>query len=168
VLRLRFADFSRATRSHTLPHPTARTQAVLDAARALLAEATPLIERRGLTLMGLAVANVLDDLPMQLSLPLEGDDGGAEVELEAATSGHYSNQLGGKEYRFVSQPVSMINDYYPGPQPRFVTKWEFADAASYLAPTPYTNWTLTVKQGDWQDATGIDLTLSGVLLQNPS
>ena len=30
VLRLRFGDFSRATRSHTLPHATAHTQTILD------------------------------------------------------------------------------------------------------------------------------------------
>ena len=47
VLRLRFDDFSRATRSHTLPRATAQTQTILAAARALLATATPMIERRG-------------------------------------------------------------------------------------------------------------------------
>jgi DNA polymerase-4 len=71
VLRLRFDDFSRATRSHTLAHPTARTQTVLAAARALLAAAQPLIEQRGLTLIGLAIANLDDDLPMQLVLPFD-------------------------------------------------------------------------------------------------
>jgi len=81
VLRLRFDDYSRATRSHTLPHPTARTATVLDAARALLAAATPLIERRGLTLIGIAVANLEDDLPIQLCLPLERDD---SILLDAA------------------------------------------------------------------------------------
>jgi DNA polymerase-4 len=34
VLRLRFDDFSRATRSHTLPYPTASTRTILDAAGA--------------------------------------------------------------------------------------------------------------------------------------
>jgi DNA polymerase-4 len=71
VLRLRFDDFSRATRSHTLPHATARTQAVLGAARGLLADSLPLIRRRGLTLIGITVANLDDDLPLQLSLPLD-------------------------------------------------------------------------------------------------
>ena len=37
VLRLRFDDFTRATRSHTLPRPTDDTAAVLAALRALLA-----------------------------------------------------------------------------------------------------------------------------------
>ena len=55
VLRLRFDDFSRATRSHTLPHATAQTQAILDTARALLATVMPMIEREGLTLVGVAV-----------------------------------------------------------------------------------------------------------------
>ena len=58
VLRLRFADFSRATRSHTLPRPTAHTQTILGAARALLAEARPLIAEQGLTLVGIAVGNL--------------------------------------------------------------------------------------------------------------
>jgi DNA polymerase-4 len=69
VLRLRFDDFSRATRSHTLPGPTARTETILATARALLATAAPLIERRGLTLVGVAVANLDDDTTLQLPLP---------------------------------------------------------------------------------------------------
>ena len=71
VLRLRFDDFSRATRSFTLKRATAETQAVLDTSRALLATAMPLIERRGLTLVGIAVANLEDDCPAQLVLPFD-------------------------------------------------------------------------------------------------
>jgi DNA polymerase-4 len=74
VLRLRFGDFTRATRSLTLPHPTARTDTILAAARRLLADARPLTERRGLTLIGLAVTNLADirSIPaVQLPLPLE-------------------------------------------------------------------------------------------------
>jgi DNA polymerase-4 len=81
VLRLRFDDFSRATRSHTLPWGTAHTETILGAARMLLANATPTIERRGLTLLGLAVANLADDCPVQLVLPLNRVCGGA---LDAA------------------------------------------------------------------------------------
>lgn len=81
VLRLRFADFSRATRSYTLPHPTADTQAILDALRGLLGAAAPTIERRGLTLIGIAVANLDDGRAIQLSLPLDGYPGGS---LDAA------------------------------------------------------------------------------------
>jgi DNA polymerase-4 len=81
VLRLRFGDFSRATRSHTLQRPTAHTQTILSTARWLLAGATPEIERRGLTLVGVAVANLDDDGALQLVLPLDRFSGSA---LDAA------------------------------------------------------------------------------------
>jgi DNA polymerase-4 len=81
VLRLRFGDFSRATRSHTLPRPTAHTQTILLTARWLLATAMPEIERRGLTLVGIAVANLEDDGALQLVLPFDRHSGAA---LDAA------------------------------------------------------------------------------------
>ncbi|MDQ1520762.1 MAG: polymerase, partial [Actinomycetota bacterium] len=71
VLRVRFDDFSRATRSHTLPRATAHTETVLAAVRGLLAIATPMIEQRGLTLVGIAVANLGDGKTVQLALPLD-------------------------------------------------------------------------------------------------
>jgi DNA polymerase-4 len=70
VLRLRFDDFSRATRSRTLPYPTPQTEPILAAARALLMKATPMIERRGLTLVGVALTNLEDGHAIQLALPL--------------------------------------------------------------------------------------------------
>ena len=60
VLRLRFADFSRATRSRTLPDATAAAEPILAAARALLGAATPMIEDQGLTMLGLSVTNLVD------------------------------------------------------------------------------------------------------------
>ena len=69
VLRLRFDDFGRVTRSHTLPRATASTDAVLAAARELVAAAAPLIAERGLTLVGFAVANIDRDGAAQLELP---------------------------------------------------------------------------------------------------
>jgi DNA polymerase-4 len=81
VLRLRFDDFSRATRSHTLPRATSRTQTILTVARGLLATAMPMIERRGLTLVGLAVCNLDDDNAVQLTLPFDRYSGDA---LDAA------------------------------------------------------------------------------------
>jgi DNA polymerase-4 len=74
VLRLRFDDYTRATRSHTLPQATAHTETVLAAARGLLGGALPLIERRGLTLVGIAVANLENDDAVQLSLPFARRD----------------------------------------------------------------------------------------------
>src|SRR5712691_944388 len=75
VLRLRFDDFSRATRSHTLPFPTAHTQTILATVRALLTTAMPMIERQGLTLVGVAVANLDNDSAVQLVLPFDRHSG---------------------------------------------------------------------------------------------
>jgi DNA polymerase-4 len=80
VLRLRFDDFSRATRSHTLAQPTAHTQTLLEAARGLLTATLPMIASRGITLVGVAVGN-LDDGAEQLALPFDQFGGG---ELDAA------------------------------------------------------------------------------------
>jgi DNA polymerase-4 len=68
VLRLRFADFKRATRSHTLGEPTDRTETVLAAARTLLSAAAPLVEHRGITLVGVALTNLESAGPGQLPL----------------------------------------------------------------------------------------------------
>jgi DNA polymerase-4 len=77
VLRLRFGDFERATRSHTLPFATASTQAILATARALLSTAMPLVERHGITLIGCSVAMLEDARTRQLLL-------GPEEALDAA------------------------------------------------------------------------------------
>jgi DNA polymerase-4 len=69
VLRLRFDDFSRATRSHTLPYATQETEPILTAVRALLTTAMPTIQRRGITLVGVALGNLEDAGAMQLVLP---------------------------------------------------------------------------------------------------
>jgi DNA polymerase-4 len=81
VLRLRFDDFSRVSRSHTLPQATAHTQTILDTARGLLAAATPMIERQGLTLVGVAVSNLNKDGAVQLVLPFDHQ---SASELDAA------------------------------------------------------------------------------------
>ena len=81
VLRLRFDDFSRATRSHTLPYATCNTQAILTAARGLLASAVPLIARRGITLVGVSVGNLAEGRAVQLALPFDRRDDDA---LDAA------------------------------------------------------------------------------------
>jgi DNA polymerase-4 len=71
TLRLRFDDFSRATRSHTMPYATAETPAILATARGLVAAAMPMIERRGITLVGVALGNLGDGHAIQLALPFE-------------------------------------------------------------------------------------------------
>lgn len=73
VLRLRFDDFTRATRSHTLPWATSSTQPILAAARRLVASAAPVIAERGLTLVGFAVSGIDRSGSQQLMLPLPGE-----------------------------------------------------------------------------------------------
>jgi len=75
TLRLRFDDFSRATRSHTLLRATAHTQTILDTARRLLSVARPMIDQQGLTLVGVAVGNLDDDEAVQLALPFDQHSG---------------------------------------------------------------------------------------------
>ena len=81
ILRLRFGDYTRATRSQTLPYATAHTYEILVTARGLLAAATPMIERHGLTLVGISLTNLEDDAAVQLTLPFDGRLHGA---LDAA------------------------------------------------------------------------------------
>jgi DNA polymerase-4 len=71
VLRLRFDDFSRATRSYTLPQATANTATILATGRALLAIAGPMIQSRGITLVGVAVSNLENGGAVQLVLPFD-------------------------------------------------------------------------------------------------
>ena len=71
VLRMRFDDFSRATRSRTMTEATARTATILLTARALVTVATPMIASRGLTLIGVALTNLGEGEAIQLPLPFD-------------------------------------------------------------------------------------------------
>jgi DNA polymerase IV len=77
VLRLRFDDYSRATRSHTLVQSTAQTLPILATARGLLLAAWPMIERQGLTLVGVSVGNLDHRGAVQLALPFDRYHGSA-------------------------------------------------------------------------------------------
>jgi DNA polymerase IV len=69
VLRLRFGDYSRATRSYTMAEPTSQTHTILVTATGLLSLSRPTIKRRGLTLIGIALTNLSDQGAVQLTLP---------------------------------------------------------------------------------------------------
>jgi len=71
TIRLRFGDFSRGTRSHTVPEATAHTQTILAVARGLMAAAAATIARRGITLLGISLSNLDDAGAIQLALPLD-------------------------------------------------------------------------------------------------
>jgi DNA polymerase-4 len=84
VLRLRFGDYARATRSRTMARATADTEPILATARTLLSVAWPLVEERGLTLVGVALTNLEDVAGMQLALPF---DHRRDLALDAAVDG---------------------------------------------------------------------------------
>jgi DNA polymerase-4 len=102
VLRLRFADYTRATRSHTLAEATAHTGTLLAAARTLLAAVLPMLLERGVTLIGVSLAGLHDDGVVQLALPFDRAGGpdldatldsvrdrfGSEAVTRAARLGH--------------------------------------------------------------------------------
>lgn len=90
VLRLRFADFVRATRSHTLVQPTAETEVLLATARLLLTTAMPTITTRGVTLVGVSLANLDDESAIQLMLPFDEQEPGS---LDAALD-HVRDRFG--------------------------------------------------------------------------
>lgn len=71
TVRFRFDDFSRATRSSSLPEATDRTEPVLEAAQRILLEASPMIRSQGLTLIGMAISNLDGDEAIQLPLPFD-------------------------------------------------------------------------------------------------
>lgn len=75
VLRLRYGDFSRATRSRTVATPTDRTAVLLAVARSLLAAAQGEISARGITLLGVSLTQLgrAGDLPPEL--PIDWSDG---------------------------------------------------------------------------------------------
>jgi len=85
VLHLRFDDFSRVTRSRTLPCATSATRPILAAARQLVASAAPVIALRGLTLVGFAVSAIDRSGAQQLMLPFGEDQSRlAADEIDAA------------------------------------------------------------------------------------
>src|SRR6476661_2782558 len=89
VLRLRFDDFTRVSRSHTLLRATAHTGTILSTVRGLVAAAMPMISERGLTLVGIAVGNLDDRESLQLELPFDErslDRGGGRA-LDVALDG---------------------------------------------------------------------------------
>jgi DNA polymerase-4 len=95
VLRLRFDDFSRATRSYTVAEATGGTDTLLAVARGLLAAAMPTIRTRGCTLIGVTFTNLVDDRAIQLALPFDRDRHDAvDRALDAVREKYGSTSIG--------------------------------------------------------------------------
>jgi len=106
TLRLRFGDFTRVTRSHSLLKATMQTRAILETALALLRAAKPMIDERGLTLVGVAVGNLDSDGNVQLELPFETqEDDSLDTALDAVR-----DKFGGKA---VTRAASLGHDLNP-------------------------------------------------------
>ncbi|GAA1062202.1 DNA polymerase IV [Agromyces bracchium] len=75
VLRLRYGDFAKATRSRTLRSATDRTAVLLAIARELLAAAMPEIAERGITLIGVSFSHLARGDRLQPELPIDWEDG---------------------------------------------------------------------------------------------
>lgn len=103
TLRMRFDDFSRATRSHTLAQATAETPAILGATRSLLATAGPMVAERGLTLVGIALGNLHDDAAVQLALPF---DRAAAYCADGSVDGAVDGAVDGVRDRFGSSAIT--------------------------------------------------------------
>jgi len=71
TLRLRFDDLAKATRSRSLPDATSATAVVHATATGILDTAWPLIEERGISLLGISVGSLADRDAVQLVLPFE-------------------------------------------------------------------------------------------------
>ncbi len=93
VLRLRFDDFTRATRSSTLPRLTDQSQEILHTARVLLHEARPLIERRGITLVGISLTNLESADRAQLSLFEDWRSQALDAAVDEVRDRHGSNSI---------------------------------------------------------------------------
>lgn len=101
VLRLRFGDFTKATRSRSLRAPTDRTAILLTVARALLAVAHTEIAERGITLIGISLSQLDRVDRVHPELPIDwGDEARLDTVLDdlrdryGATSVSRAAQLG--------------------------------------------------------------------------
>ena len=74
VLRLRYGDFSKATRSRTVGTASDRTSVLLGVARELFAAAQPEITERGLTLIGISLGQLARADSLTPELPIDWND----------------------------------------------------------------------------------------------
>ena len=74
TLRARFDDMERISRAASLPQATQSTAEVLAALRRLVRTTWPVLEERGVTLVGISLSNLEPADSLQLTLPFERRD----------------------------------------------------------------------------------------------
>ncbi|WP_353828016.1 DNA polymerase IV [Agromyces sp. SYSU T0242] len=95
VLRLRFGDFTRATRSHSIRPATDRTAVILAVARELLRGAEAEIAERGITLIGVSLSQLTRADRLHPELPIDWDDDGRlDTVLDAVRDRFGSGSVG--------------------------------------------------------------------------
>jgi len=92
VLRLRFEDYTKATRSRSFVTGTDSSEDIAAAALGLLDAAAPLIRERGITLVGVALTGLSSDEFVQLALPLDHPDHGGLDEAVDAVALRFGTQ----------------------------------------------------------------------------
>lgn len=108
TVRLRFGDYTRATRSHTLDRPTDVTARLLAVARALLDSAHPLIVDRGLTLVGVSLSGLDRQGVVQPALPFDLGLGPDESTADGPVPRRRGDPSGGE----LDQAVDRVHDRF--------------------------------------------------------
>ncbi len=109
VLRLRFADFSRATRSRSLAFATPSSDELRAAALVLLDSVQGLVAERGITLIGVALTGLGSDAVVQPALPLEPSHEGLDRTTDALAQRFGSRAL-------TRASLLVQGDGFPAPQ----------------------------------------------------
>jgi len=98
VLRFRYDDFTRATRSRTLTEATSDTALLLRACTHLLESMKPTIAEKGITLLGLSITNLSDAGAIQLALPFSelafADGTSLDVSLDSIREKFGTSSIG--------------------------------------------------------------------------
>ena len=111
VLRLRFGDYERATRSRTLARPCRDSATLAGVAVELLEAQRELIGERGLTLVGVALTNLADDAGAQLVLPFAtGGELDSAVDAVTARFGSAALTRGSLIGRRLGESVPLLSD----------------------------------------------------------
>lgn len=84
-LRLRFEDYESISRSRSVRHPTCSTAQLAAVALALLRAQQATIARRGITLVGVALANLADEAVYQPMLGFEPDTSRLDAAVDGMT-----------------------------------------------------------------------------------